>query len=190
MEKSATTHWEDIDDLRAMFPRLAVKENTRWVDEGDHYISRYFCRYRYELTYHWTSYKSRFGYKDLPNNGVWLDWKHLSLFNFQYSYKYPIIVYLIDFSPAISMSLIKSLERYILPHPFAIVVNKVRCWWCKRRMFQSVAVRKWLRMHSNVFSSIASLALLKIETISSSLKQSKNWLIEIMSNPFGKLCGG
>ena len=32
--KSATTHWEDIDDLRAMFPRLAVKENTRWVDEG------------------------------------------------------------------------------------------------------------------------------------------------------------
>ncbi len=33
--KSATTHWEDIDDLRAMFPCLAVKENTRWVDEGE-----------------------------------------------------------------------------------------------------------------------------------------------------------
>lgn len=33
--KSATTHWEDIDDLRAMFPALHVKEKTRWVDEGN-----------------------------------------------------------------------------------------------------------------------------------------------------------
>lgn len=32
--KSATTHWEDIADLRAMFPDLLVKENRRWVDEG------------------------------------------------------------------------------------------------------------------------------------------------------------
>ncbi|MCR1566363.1 MULTISPECIES: DJ-1/PfpI family protein [Mixta] len=32
--KSATTHWEDIADLRAMFPQLAVKEGVRWVDEG------------------------------------------------------------------------------------------------------------------------------------------------------------
>jgi transcriptional regulator GlxA family with amidase domain len=32
--KSATTHWEDIADLRAMFPQLQVLENRRWVDEG------------------------------------------------------------------------------------------------------------------------------------------------------------
>ena len=32
--KSSTTHWEDIDDLRAMFPTLHVKEKMRWVDEG------------------------------------------------------------------------------------------------------------------------------------------------------------
>ncbi|MFU9136843.1 DJ-1/PfpI family protein [Erwinia sp. ErVv1] len=32
--KSATTHWEDIADLRAMFPELSVKEGLRWVDEG------------------------------------------------------------------------------------------------------------------------------------------------------------
>ena len=32
--KSATTHWEDIADLSAMFPQLAVKEGVRWVDEG------------------------------------------------------------------------------------------------------------------------------------------------------------
>lgn len=33
-DKSATTHWEDIADLRSMFPQLAVKEGVRWVDEG------------------------------------------------------------------------------------------------------------------------------------------------------------
>ncbi|MBL8250471.1 MAG: DJ-1/PfpI family protein [Candidatus Competibacter sp.] len=32
--KSATTHWEDIADLRAMFPSIAVRENARWIDEG------------------------------------------------------------------------------------------------------------------------------------------------------------
>ena len=32
--KSATTHWEDIADLRAQFPSLSVKEEVRWVDEG------------------------------------------------------------------------------------------------------------------------------------------------------------
>lgn len=32
--KSATTHWEDINDLRVMFPNLDVKEQMRWVDEG------------------------------------------------------------------------------------------------------------------------------------------------------------
>ncbi|MFQ1682731.1 DJ-1/PfpI family protein [Pantoea dispersa] len=33
--KSATTHWEDISDLRAMFPRISVAERLRWVDEGN-----------------------------------------------------------------------------------------------------------------------------------------------------------
>lgn len=32
--KCATTHWEDVDDLRAMFPSLTVIEQRRWVDEG------------------------------------------------------------------------------------------------------------------------------------------------------------
>lgn len=32
--KSATTHWEDIADLRADFPRVTVVEGVRWVDEG------------------------------------------------------------------------------------------------------------------------------------------------------------
>jgi len=29
-----TTHWEDIPDLRLMFPSLDVKENVPWVDNG------------------------------------------------------------------------------------------------------------------------------------------------------------
>ena len=32
--KQATTHWEDIPDLRAMFPGIEVKAGTRWVDTG------------------------------------------------------------------------------------------------------------------------------------------------------------
>jgi len=32
--KTATTHWEDIDDLRAMFPGVQVQAQTRWVDQG------------------------------------------------------------------------------------------------------------------------------------------------------------
>lgn len=32
--KSATTHWEDIADLRTSFPDITVRENVRWVDEG------------------------------------------------------------------------------------------------------------------------------------------------------------
>ena len=32
--KSATTHWEDITDFKSMFPDLNVKENKRWIDEG------------------------------------------------------------------------------------------------------------------------------------------------------------
>lgn len=33
--KEATTHWEDIDDLKTMFPSLHVKRSKRWVDEGN-----------------------------------------------------------------------------------------------------------------------------------------------------------
>lgn len=32
--RSATTHWEDIADLRAMFPAVHVVENQPWVDAG------------------------------------------------------------------------------------------------------------------------------------------------------------
>lgn len=32
--KTVTTHWEDIEDLRAMFPALHVQAETRWVDTG------------------------------------------------------------------------------------------------------------------------------------------------------------
>jgi transcriptional regulator GlxA family with amidase domain len=33
--KAVTTHWEDIADFRAMFPTVTVRENLRWVDEGN-----------------------------------------------------------------------------------------------------------------------------------------------------------
>ena len=33
--QKVTTHWEDIADMRTMFPRLKVIENVRWIDEGD-----------------------------------------------------------------------------------------------------------------------------------------------------------
>lgn len=32
--KAVTTHWEDIAELRHDYPRLAVQEGKRWVDEG------------------------------------------------------------------------------------------------------------------------------------------------------------
>jgi transcriptional regulator GlxA family with amidase domain len=32
--KAVTTHWEDIEDLRAGFPRVTVLEEQRWVDAG------------------------------------------------------------------------------------------------------------------------------------------------------------
>jgi transcriptional regulator GlxA family with amidase domain len=32
--KSATTHWEDLEDLRKAFPAVDVRGNVRWVDEG------------------------------------------------------------------------------------------------------------------------------------------------------------
>ena len=33
-DKNATTHWEDIADMRSMFPSTTVLEQRRWVDEG------------------------------------------------------------------------------------------------------------------------------------------------------------
>lgn len=33
--KTVTTHWEDIDEFRAMFPDIAVRDNQRWVDAGN-----------------------------------------------------------------------------------------------------------------------------------------------------------
>ncbi|HXU04643.1 MAG TPA: DJ-1/PfpI family protein [Polyangia bacterium] len=32
--RRVTTHWEDIADLRRMFPALKVEEGPRWIDEG------------------------------------------------------------------------------------------------------------------------------------------------------------
>lgn len=34
-----TTHWEDIADLRNMFPNLEVIEDVRWVEEGSLFTS-------------------------------------------------------------------------------------------------------------------------------------------------------
>jgi len=33
--QEVTTHWEDVADLKRMFPRLNVIENVRWVDTGN-----------------------------------------------------------------------------------------------------------------------------------------------------------
>ena len=32
---TVTTHWEDINDLKKDYPTLNVKNNVRWVDEGN-----------------------------------------------------------------------------------------------------------------------------------------------------------
>jgi transcriptional regulator GlxA family with amidase domain len=32
--KTATTHWEDIDDFRRSFPGIPIEPALRWVDEG------------------------------------------------------------------------------------------------------------------------------------------------------------
>ena len=32
--KLATTHWEDVDDLKTMFPAVTVRSGVRWIDEG------------------------------------------------------------------------------------------------------------------------------------------------------------
>ncbi|EKO3904242.1 DJ-1/PfpI family protein [Vibrio fluvialis] len=34
-DQPVTTHWEDIADLRAMFPELDVQEKVRWVRSGN-----------------------------------------------------------------------------------------------------------------------------------------------------------
>jgi len=34
-DRSATTHWEDIDDLERHHPEVAVVRDSLWVDEGD-----------------------------------------------------------------------------------------------------------------------------------------------------------
>lgn len=31
---AATTHWEDLDELRALRPAVQVRDGVRWVDEG------------------------------------------------------------------------------------------------------------------------------------------------------------
>nr|WP_315402248.1 DJ-1/PfpI family protein [uncultured Duganella sp.] len=33
--REATTHWADIDELRAAFPAVKVEANRRWIDHGD-----------------------------------------------------------------------------------------------------------------------------------------------------------
>jgi transcriptional regulator GlxA family with amidase domain len=33
--RAATTHWEDLADLRRQFPDVRVTDQGRWVDEGD-----------------------------------------------------------------------------------------------------------------------------------------------------------
>lgn len=32
--KKATTHWEDMDDLRSQFPEVQVQDGVRWVEDG------------------------------------------------------------------------------------------------------------------------------------------------------------
>jgi transcriptional regulator GlxA family with amidase domain len=33
--KTITTHWEDIEDFRAMFPGIPIRDDRRWVDAGE-----------------------------------------------------------------------------------------------------------------------------------------------------------
>jgi len=33
--KTITTHWEDVDEFRSMFPDIPVQTDTRWVDAGN-----------------------------------------------------------------------------------------------------------------------------------------------------------
>lgn len=38
-DQQATTHWEDIADLRERFPALRVQETVRWVEDGNRITS-------------------------------------------------------------------------------------------------------------------------------------------------------
>lgn len=33
-DQKVTTHWEDVADMKTMFPKLNVVQDVRWVDEG------------------------------------------------------------------------------------------------------------------------------------------------------------
>jgi transcriptional regulator GlxA family with amidase domain len=33
--KTVTTHWEDVADFRALFPDIVVRDDRRWVDNGN-----------------------------------------------------------------------------------------------------------------------------------------------------------
>ncbi|ERP89557.1 glutamine amidotransferase [Alcanivorax sp. P2S70] len=37
--QNVTTHWEDIDELGTRFPDLSIKENVRWVEDGNRITS-------------------------------------------------------------------------------------------------------------------------------------------------------
>ena len=39
VDQTVTTHWEDVDDLQAQFPRLNVVEGPRWVQQGSVWTS-------------------------------------------------------------------------------------------------------------------------------------------------------
>ncbi len=34
LRQTATTHWEDLADLRAAYPQLTVRDDVRWVQDG------------------------------------------------------------------------------------------------------------------------------------------------------------
>ncbi|REL28941.1 DJ-1/PfpI family protein [Thalassotalea euphylliae] len=34
-DHQVTTHWQDIAELRELFPKLSVQENVRWVEQGN-----------------------------------------------------------------------------------------------------------------------------------------------------------
>ncbi|MBX3686648.1 MAG: DJ-1/PfpI family protein, partial [Rhodocyclaceae bacterium] len=33
--REVTTHWEDVAELAALFPALAVRDTGRWIDDGE-----------------------------------------------------------------------------------------------------------------------------------------------------------
>lgn len=33
--KQATTHWEDVEEMQALFPEIEVRDRVRWVDNGE-----------------------------------------------------------------------------------------------------------------------------------------------------------